>query len=233
MVSAVSTCCLECQEDVEVDSAATGLQQELTVQRLCRTRWPALAANSASGLPLVLSALSQTMAARECLPSGPITRMTLRRACIRCIICHMFPLQMCLAHGNLLHSSEQLNAHISTPIPLLQAAIDSCPVSCIHWVQHEELAALEWVMQVHMSARPNVGMMMCGQVRHAVLMAGTCLACAPQDRCVSRPDDTAWYKLSIALPSLPLMLTPDLVQGGSVDDVFSATYTYMKKREAK
>lgn len=65
-----------------------------------------------------------------------------------------------------------------------QAAIDSCPVSCIHWVQHEELAALEWVMQVHMSARPNVGMMMCGQ-------------------------------------------------GGSVDDVFSATYTYMKKREAK
>ena len=37
---------------------------------------------------------------------------------------------------------------------------------------------------------------------------------------------------SRALPSLPL-LTPDLVQGGSVDDVFSATYTYMKKREAK
>ena len=29
------------------------------------------------------------------------------------------------------------------------------------------------------------------------------------------------------------MLSPDLVQGGSVDDVFSATYTYMKKREAK
>ena len=44
-----------------------------------------------------------------------------------------------------------------------QAAIDSCPVSCIHWVQKEELAALEWVMQCHMVARVNVGMMMCGQ----------------------------------------------------------------------
>jgi len=46
-----------------------------------------------------------------------------------------------------------------------QAAIDSCPVSCIHWVQKEELAALEWVMQVYMTSRVNVGAMMCGQVR--------------------------------------------------------------------
>lgn len=43
-------------------------------------------------------------------------------------------------------------------------------------MQHEELAALEWVMQVHMSARPNVGMMMCGQVRPAVPFAEICLA---------------------------------------------------------
>lgn len=65
-----------------------------------------------------------------------------------------------------------------------QAAIDSCPVSCIHWVQKEELAALEWVMQVHMTSRVNVGAMMCGQ-------------------------------------------------GGGIDDVFTTTHTYMKKREAK
>ena len=95
------------------------------------------------------------MAARGCSPSGPTTRMTLRRACIRCLIDQMSPLQMCRAHGNLFHGSEYLNARISSPSPLLQAAIDSCPVSCIHWVQHEELAALEWVMQVHMSARPG------------------------------------------------------------------------------
>ena len=47
----------------------------------------------------------------------------------------------------------------------MQAAIDSCPVSCIHWVEKKELAALEWVMQCHMQTRTNVGMMMCGQVR--------------------------------------------------------------------
>ena len=29
-----------------------------------------------------------------------------------------------------------------------QDAVDSCPVDCIHWVQKDELAALEWVMQV-------------------------------------------------------------------------------------
>lgn len=65
-----------------------------------------------------------------------------------------------------------------------QAAIDSCPVTCIYWVQKEELAALEWVMQVHMQQRTNVGMMMCGQ-------------------------------------------------GGSQDDVWDATATYMKKRNAR
>jgi hypothetical protein len=51
-------------------------------------------------------------------------------------------------------------------------------------VQKEELAALEWVMQVHMTSRVNVGAMMCGQ-------------------------------------------------GGGIDDVFTTTHTYMKKREAK
>lgn len=29
-----------------------------------------------------------------------------------------------------------------------QAAIDSCPVDCIHWVDKDKLPALEYVMQV-------------------------------------------------------------------------------------
>jgi len=40
----------------------------------------------------------------------------------------------------------------------LQAAIDSCPVSCIHWVEKEELPALEYVMQK--MDRVNVSAMM-------------------------------------------------------------------------
>lgn len=39
-----------------------------------------------------------------------------------------------------------------------QDAVDSCPVDCIHWVQKDELAALEWVMQVppHVFGRRSV-----------------------------------------------------------------------------
>ncbi len=39
-----------------------------------------------------------------------------------------------------------------------QDAVDSCPVDCIHWVQKDELAALEWVMQVppHVCGRRSV-----------------------------------------------------------------------------
>ena len=40
--------------------------------------------------------------------------------------------------------------------------MDSCPVSCIHWVQRDELPALEYVMQRRMG-RCNVGIMMAGQ----------------------------------------------------------------------
>lgn len=42
-------------------------------------------------------------------------------------------------------------------------AVSSCPVDCIHWVQKDELAALEWVMQVHLQTRTDVGMMLSGQ----------------------------------------------------------------------
>ncbi|KAL6765857.1 molecular chaperone [Haematococcus lacustris] len=44
----------------------------------------------------------------------------------------------------------------------LQDAIDSCPVSCIHWVQKADLPALEYVTQVRMKERTNVGVMMSG-----------------------------------------------------------------------
>jgi ferredoxin len=44
----------------------------------------------------------------------------------------------------------------------LQAAIDVCPVSCIHWVNRQDLPALEYVVQNCMG-RTNVGLMMSGQ----------------------------------------------------------------------
>eukprot|EP00878_Enallax_costatus_P000241 GHUV01000305.1.p1 GENE.GHUV01000305.1~~GHUV01000305.1.p1 ORF type:complete len:287 (+),score=61.61 GHUV01000305.1:1160-2020(+) len=44
----------------------------------------------------------------------------------------------------------------------LQTAIDSCPVNCIHWVQKDQLPALEYVMQNRVN-RVNVGVMMAGQ----------------------------------------------------------------------
>ncbi len=45
---------------------------------------------------------------------------------------------------------------------LVQDAIDSCPVDCIHWVDKDQLPALEYVMQRKMG-RTNVGVMMAGQ----------------------------------------------------------------------
>ncbi|KAG1661532.1 hypothetical protein FOA52_000042 [Chlamydomonas sp. UWO 241] len=45
----------------------------------------------------------------------------------------------------------------------IQQSIDSCPVSCIHWVQKQDLAALEYVTQVKVTQRPSVGTMMGGQ----------------------------------------------------------------------
>mmetsp|Transcript_32885 Transcript_32885/g.84020 ORF Transcript_32885/g.84020 Transcript_32885/m.84020 type:complete len:392 (-) Transcript_32885:319-1494(-) len=44
----------------------------------------------------------------------------------------------------------------------IEAAINSCPVSCISWVDKEELPALEYVMQNEVK-RVNVGVMMAGQ----------------------------------------------------------------------
>lgn len=44
----------------------------------------------------------------------------------------------------------------------LQAAMDACPVSCIHWVEKADLAALEFVSAFKVP-RVNVGVMMAGQ----------------------------------------------------------------------
>jgi ferredoxin len=44
----------------------------------------------------------------------------------------------------------------------IQAAMDACPVSCIHWVEKEDLGALEYVSKYKVN-RVNVGVMMAGQ----------------------------------------------------------------------
>mmetsp|Transcript_8001 Transcript_8001/g.14361 ORF Transcript_8001/g.14361 Transcript_8001/m.14361 type:complete len:406 (-) Transcript_8001:474-1691(-) len=44
----------------------------------------------------------------------------------------------------------------------IEAAINSCPVSCISWVDKQDLPALEYVMQNEVQ-RVNVGVMMAGQ----------------------------------------------------------------------
>lgn len=44
----------------------------------------------------------------------------------------------------------------------IQSAMDACPVSCIHWVEKEDLPALEFVTQFKVP-KVNVGVMMAGQ----------------------------------------------------------------------
>ncbi|CAG9460155.1 unnamed protein product [Pedinophyceae sp. YPF-701] len=44
----------------------------------------------------------------------------------------------------------------------IQCAIDCCPVSCIHWVEKQQLPALEFAMQ-NLVDRVDVGIMMAGQ----------------------------------------------------------------------
>jgi len=55
----------------------------------------------------------------------------------------------------------------------LQSAVDSCPVSCIHWVERADLPALEHVMQNVLTERVNVGVMMAGQGRAADVFDAT------------------------------------------------------------
>lgn len=55
----------------------------------------------------------------------------------------------------------------------IQGSIDSCPVSCIHWVEKQDLPALEYVMQKKMTTRVNVGIMMGGQGPQLDVFAAT------------------------------------------------------------
>eukprot|EP00198_Chlamydomonas_reinhardtii_P011506 XP_001700843.1 chloroplast DnaJ-like protein [Chlamydomonas reinhardtii] len=55
----------------------------------------------------------------------------------------------------------------------IQTAIESCPVSCIHWVDKADLPALEYVMQCKMTERVNVGVMMAGQGAQMDVFAST------------------------------------------------------------
>jgi hypothetical protein len=74
----------------------------------------------------------------------------------------------------------------------IQSAIDSCPVSCIHWVQKDQLPALEYVMQVRVRVRARARVCVCAPVsqvccvrrdtpiRHA-WHAPTCPRAHPED----------------------------------------------------
>eukprot|EP00798_Chlamydomonas_sp_ICE-L_P011668 gene11668-34382_t len=44
----------------------------------------------------------------------------------------------------------------------IQESIDTCPVACIHWVDKDDLPALEFVTQMKITERTNVGVMMAG-----------------------------------------------------------------------
>jgi ferredoxin len=63
------------------------------------------------------------------------------------------------------HGRSRVYAQWLEDEPRLQSAIDSCPVSCIHWVERADLPALEHVMQNVLTERVNVGVMMAGQGR--------------------------------------------------------------------
>lgn len=63
------------------------------------------------------------------------------------------------------HGRSRVYAQWLETEPQLQSAIDSCPVSCIHWVERADLPALEHVMQNVLTERVNVGVMMAGQGR--------------------------------------------------------------------
>jgi len=82
-------------------------------------------------------------------------------ACIGCTMCVSIAPGTFRLEGE--HGRSRVFAQWANTEDETQDAVDSCPVDCIHWVQKDELAALEWVMQVFLDTRTNVGMMMSGQ----------------------------------------------------------------------
>lgn len=138
------------------------------------------------------------MVAVVCLLSGSTQRMTCRQPLVRNRAAWPFrmPLNDCLARDKALlaapvcvlqvvfaacycgfllwwlHDAGLNQLVLLHFLPLAVLPADSCPVSCIHWVQKEELPALEYVMQNRVD-RVNVGVMMAGQGRVADVFAAT------------------------------------------------------------
>lgn len=79
--------------------------------------------------------------------------------CKQCVWCAPATFRIEPAHGRSRVFAQWLDTEDD-----LQAAIDACPVSCIHWVERDQLPGLEYVMQ-NVVPRENVGVMMAGQGR--------------------------------------------------------------------
>ncbi|KAG2486924.1 hypothetical protein HYH03_014423 [Edaphochlamys debaryana] len=78
--------------------------------------------------------------------------------CKQCVWCASATFRMENEHGRSRVFAQWLDTEDK-----IQQSIDCCPVSCIHWVDKDELPALEYVMQHKMQERVNVGVMMAGQ----------------------------------------------------------------------
>lgn len=77
--------------------------------------------------------------------------------CKNCVWCAPATFRMEADHGR-----SRVFAQWIEDEDTVQTAIDSCPVDCIHWVEREELPALEYVCQKKLK-RTNVAAMMAGQ----------------------------------------------------------------------
>ncbi|EFJ47587.1 molecular chaperone [Volvox carteri f. nagariensis] len=88
--------------------------------------------------------------------------------CKQCVWCAPATFRIEQEHGRSRVFAQWLDTEDN-----LQAAIDGCPVSCIHWVDRADLPALEFVMQHRMTTRVNVGVMMAGQGAQLDVFAAT------------------------------------------------------------
>eukprot|EP00955_Chlamydomonas_euryale_P028239 297599-Chlamydomonas_euryale.AAC.3 len=77
--------------------------------------------------------------------------------CKMCVWCASATFRMEPEHGRSRVFAQWLDSEDK-----IQQSIDSCPVSCIHWVKQGDLPSLEYVTQVKLTERTNVGIMMSG-----------------------------------------------------------------------
>ena len=139
----------------------------------------------------------------------------------------------------------------------LQAAMDACPVSCIHWVSKDDLPALEFVCQNKVRGDGAGGRGWPARAARASLAGG---AAAAPAACAARPSATMpcilFEELGVlgavlALSGADAAFTPTLpycrrapqvkrtnvaammAQQGFVEDVFGATQKYLKERRRK